>query len=465
MSFWENNKLFVIVGGIVLAVFLYLWPTLLGEWLAPWRGPVVVRPHSRAYADLQRQHRQRKKDIDRIYYPKGQAQPIADAVAEATDANLVLLTNYQEMHRWMSFVPRFPFRIPELRKDKNERQRYVSLAYTYAREGEFPCPEFEIRDPADGVAWLAATRNIGLGDPYFGLRNMEAAGQIEDPETVIQQIALIHELGHLAIRAGVDEIAAIQPQEPYPWGIEETPVATAYPVSVHIKCDLPTLLRFVHALDGAHGLVTEIQDIGVAAEAAAPVKPKPPAPPDDDPDENAPPPAAAAAALREPATTLIIQVHGQPSLFQPGSARGNLKERFTLFRPDDKDPHRLAFVANAVVRRLLPGGKIEAELEDTSDHCFLAPDKTTRNVVRKGDFAATRFFLIRKIKVKSVDAEIEIDDDGFPEEVTPSHLDAELSVAAVRFHKPELPKAATKAAPGKKPPEKKRGFKKPGRRL
>ena len=480
MNFWEQNKLFVIVGGIVLVVFLYLWPSLIGEWLAPWSGPVVVRPNGKAYAGLQIKKRQRKKVIDDIYRPKGKAAPIATAVSEASDANTVLLANYQEMHRWMSFVPRFPFRIPAARKDKNERQRYVSLAYTYARTGEFPCPEFEIRDYADGVVWLAETRNTAIGDQYFGLRNMEAPDQIAEPETVISQVALIHELGHLAIRVGVDEITAIQPGAPYAWGIDETPVATAYPVTVKIQCNLPTLVSFVHALDGAHGTVADVQDLGVAAEAAAPLKPKPPAKEEKkerkeevEEDDNAPGPAAApaapepgaAAAAREATTRLVIQVHGQPSLVQPDRARGNLKERFTIFRTDEKDPHQLEFIANAVLRRVLPGGKIEAELEETSDHCFVEKGKSARNTVRKGDLAATRFFLIRSVKVKSVDAKIKTDDDGFPTEVTPAHLDAEISAAAVRFHKPEMPKAPKERPGSKTPTDKKRRFKKPGLRL
>ncbi len=476
MNFWEENKLFVIAGGVVLVVFIYLWPSLIGEWLAPWRGPVVVRPNAKEHAEYQRRVRQREKDIKRIYDPEGKSVPAVDASRKAGEGNTVLLANYQEMHRWMSFVPRFPFRIPERRKQKNERQRYVSLAYTYAREGEFPCPEFEIRDPADGVEWLAGTRNIPIGDHSFGLRNMERPDDIEDPDTVIKQVALVHELGHLAIRVGVDEITAIQPGDHYAWGIDDVPVATAYPVTVKIKCNLPALLAFVHALDGAHGLVDDVQDLGVAAEAAAPVKPKPrpkPAAGGEEEDDNAPGPGGAvarpgpAAPPREATTKIVIQVHGSPSLFGARGAQSGLKERFTIFRPAEKDPHDLTFIGNAIVRRVLPGGKIEAELEDLSNHCFVDEGKTVRNTVQKGDFAATRFFLIRSMKVKSVDATIKTDDDGFPTEVTPAHLDAEISVAGVRFHKPEEPKAPKK---GKGPSAKKKGgakrpYKKPGRRL
>lgn len=470
MEFWEQNKVLVIVGGIVLVVFLYLWPSLIGEWLAPWSGPVVVRPDAGRYGDLERERRKRAGDLKRIFDPEGNAVPISAAVEEAKGANEVLLANYQQMHRWMSFVARFPFRIPEARKDKNERQRYVSLAYTYAREGEFPCPgQFEIRDPADGVAWLAATRNIELGDPQFGLRNMERAGEIEHPEIVIKQVALIHELGHLAIRVGVDEITAIQPQEPYPWGIDDTPVATAYPVTLRLQCDLPTLLRFIHALDGAHGVVAEVQELGIAAAAAAPVQPKPEARPalDEEVDDNAPGPAAAPAVPipAQPSTRIVIQVHGKPSLFDPARAKGNLEERFTLFRPDEKDPHQLRFVANAITRKQLGDGRVEAELEEISDLCFMDKGKTERNTVRVGDFAATRFFLVRNVKVKAVAAELETDDDGFSTKVTPAHLDAELSVAAVRFLKAEVPKADKKPVDKRKPGDKRRPFKKPRRRL
>ncbi len=448
MNFWEENKLFVIVAGIVLVVFVYLWPSLIGEWLAPWRGPVVVTPHRSTYRDLQRRQRQRESDIKDIYYPKDPAVPIADAIREVTGANEVLLANYQQMHRWMSFVPRFPFRIPDARTDKNDRQRYVSLAYTYARTGEFPCTEFEIRDYADGLVWLAETRNIGLGDEYFGLSNMEKAADIEDPDTVIKQVALIHELGHLAIRMGVDTLAAIEPGDPYAWGIGEKPTATAYPVTVRIECDLPTLLAFIHALDGAHGVIDDVQDLGIAAAAAAPLKP-----------------AGADAAAPEPTTRVIIQVYGQPSLLSASRAKGNLKERFTIFRPAEGDPHDLEFVANAVVRRVLPGGKVEAELEDHSDLRFVEKGKTVRQAVRKGDIAATRFFLVRSVKVKSVEAKIETDQDGFPQEVSPAHLAAELSVAAVRFHKPVLSKPGKKGEPRKPAPGKTRAPKKRGLRL
>ena len=290
------------------------------------------------------------------------------------------------------------------------------------------------------------------------------------------QVALIHELGHLAIRAGVDAIGAIQPQEPYPWGVDDAPVATAYPVAVRLQCNLSTLMAFVHALDGAHGVVAEVQDLGVAARAAAPValKPKKPAPDEpapaaDDPDDNAPDaePKAPVAPEAKP-TTLVVEFQGEPSLFKPDRERGDLKERLTIFRPDDDDPHRLTFVANAIIRRVLPDGKVQAELEATSDHRFIEEGKTARNAVRKGDFVATRFFLVRSVKVTSVDAEIKTDDDGFPTEVTPAHLDAEVSVAAVRFRKPEL----RQAEPEKKGPAKatppggtKRKFKTPGRRL
>jgi hypothetical protein len=191
----------------------------------------------------------------------------------------------------------------------------------------------------------------------------------------------------------------------------------------------------------------------------------------DDPDDNAPAGDAPGAerpagnkALPPPvrsATRLVVQLFGKPSLFVASRQRGDLKERLTIFRQSEADPDQLQFVANALIRRVGADGQVEAEVESTSDHCFVDKGKTVRSTVREGDLVATRFFLVRSIKVKSVEAEIETDDDGFPSDVSPAHLDAELSVAAVRFKKLETPKAT---APTRKAPGRKRTFKKPRKR-
>lgn len=472
MNFWEENKPFVVIMGIVLVAFIYLWPTLIGEWLAPWKGAVVVRPHRETYAKWQRDARIRDKDKQKVFHPQGEAVAVALARDQATKGNEVLLANYEEMNHWMSFVPRFPFRIPGVRTAENDRQRYVVAAYAYARDGEFPCDEFEIRDFSDGVVWLAATRNIVIKDSYFGLRNMEKADEIDDPDTVITQIALIHELGHLVIRSGVDAITAIQPGNPYPWGIDQTPTATAYPVTVRIKCNLETLLRVVHALDGAHGVVREVRDLGVAAAAAAPVAPAPKKPAvavgGEEPDDNAPGPAPKEAPAPEAVgTRLVVEFFGKPSLHRAGTRRGTLKERVTVFRPAKDDPHKLDFVANGLLRQARRDGKALVEVEPISDQCWTEKGEKIRNTVQVGDLAATRFFLVRSIKVKSVEATLKTDDDGFPTEVNPAHLDAELSVAAVQFKKVEIAKiAATAATPGKTDGGTgTRKYKKPGRRF
>lgn len=448
MSFWQQNRLYVIVVGAAAVAYLVLWPTLIGEWLAPWRRPVVVRPHRKEHDAVQLELRSLEDKFNSLYPTKGKVMPAVQAAKEATEGNKVLLANYEEMHRWMSFIPRYPFRIPDRRTDKNERQRYVTHAYTYARTGELICDEFEIRDPADGVVWLASTRNVTLGDPYFGMGAMELPEAIGVPETRIIQVALVHELGHLAIRAGVDEITSIAPGEPYAWSAEGIAVARAYPVTAKLKCDLPTLMAFIHALDGAHGVVTDVHEPDIAARAAAPVAPerKPkPAPAGDDPDDEGDGAPAAPAPEASP-VKLTVELYGKPSIFRPDHTQGDLKERLTVLRPADDDPHRLTFVANALIRRPLGEDKIEAELEPTSHLCFGPDPKPVASRVRKGDIAATRFFLVRSLKVKSVEADIKKDRDGFPVEVTPPHLEAEVSVAALQFLKLKLPESVDKKA-------------------
>jgi len=467
MNFWQQNKLYVIVVGAVLLAYLFLWPTLIGEWLAPWRKPVVVRLDRKEFSDLHLKLRSLEDKFNSLYPTKGKVVPAAQATREATEGNEVLLANYEEMHRWMSFIPRYPFRIPDRRTAKNERQRYVSLAYTYARTGELICDEFEIRDPADGVVWLASTRNINVADPYFGMRDMELPDAIEVPETRIIQVALVNELGHLAIRAGVDEITSIAPGEPYPWSAEGIAIATAYPVTARIKCDLPTLMAFVHALDGAHGVVTDVLEPDIAAKAAAPVAtpPKPKPANDDDPEEEDDAPADNTKATPDTSPVkLTVELFGKPSVFSPDHTQGDLEERLTICRPADDDSHRLTFVANAIIRRVLTNDRVEAELEPTSDLTFGLDPKPTANTIRRGDIAATRFFLVRSLKVTSVEADIKKDNDGFPEKITPPHLQAEIAVSALQFLKLKLP-AKAKGTPSalkkqrktkKKPPSRPR---------
>jgi hypothetical protein len=279
------------------------------------------------------------------------------------------------------------------------------------------------------------------------------------------QIALLQDLGHLAISLGVDEITSIAPAEPYTWSVKDTKVATAYPINLRVQCDLPTLLGLLHALDGAHGRVVE-------APAALPTPEEPPpdatTPVAPEPKPNAPlaEEGAAGATDEKPAPApepkdaaprkITVQLNGSPSVFAPTPDEPTLKDRLTIFRPSGDDAHEMEFVANAIITRVLDGGRVEAVIERNSCLSFSADGKVSTNVVRKGDFASSRFFLVRGLKVKSVEAKVEKDKDGFPAdinpnhaEVVPAHLDVELSVAALRFLKVEMPKetAPTSTAP------------------
>jgi len=447
MNLWQANKLFLIISGLLLIGLIVLWPSLFGV------GATVVRLDRTEYDRIMFERRRLKDSIEHFYPGKDEGEsggprrkavePVANALQRAFSGNKVLLANFGEMHHWMSFVPRFPFRIPGSREKENERQRYVSHAYTYLRDGELICEEYgtALRVPTDGVVFLASTRNIRLGDPYLGLRDMEFPEKIKDPQTRVMQLALIHELGHLAIRAGVDEITSIAPAEPYPWSVKGVKVAQAYPVKVQIKCDLATLLAFLHALDGAHGRVTEVVLPADVADATIPLAPeREPGEPEGNRDDEEPRPAADAAE-RAP-TKVTIELYGSPSLFTPRPEQGDLKERLTIFRAAKNEPHKLVFVANAIATSALGDGRIEAVVEPLSDICFLG-EKKTQNLVQRGDFASTRFLLVRNMRVKAVEGTIKKDKDGFPLEVTPQHLEVELSVAALRFLKLEMPKGVT----------------------
>jgi hypothetical protein len=216
-----------------------------------------------------------------------------------------------------------------------------------------------------------------------------------------------------------------------------------------VKCDLPTLLALLHALDGSHGRVVEVS--GPPDEPVDPTKPvapkrKPEAlrPDDEEPDDNEPggdegaePGAAPDAAKERTPKKITIQLEGHPSTFSPDPEQGALKERFTIMRPDEKDEQGLAFVANAVVTKILGGGKVEAVIEPSSDICFTPEGKTTTTVVRPGDLASTRFFFVRSVEVKAVEGTTTRDKAGFPVEVTPPHLEVELSVGALRHVEPQ----------------------------
>ncbi|MBL7223084.1 MAG: hypothetical protein ISS72_04455 [Candidatus Brocadiae bacterium] len=469
MNLWEHNKLFVIFSGAVFVVYVYLWPSIGGRWLAPWDGPVIARPDRQAAAEAQRRIRQYEERFSTYYYPQDDAVPVGDAMADAIEGNKVLLDNFEVMHRWMSFVPRYPFRIPDGRTEKNKRQRYVSQAYTFARDGELICDEYgPVREPHSGIVFSTSTRNIKLGDPYFGMRDMELPDSIADPDLSILQIALIHEVGQLALRCGVDEITSIAPRDPYTWQVKGKDVAKAFPLDATFRCDLPTLMKLLHSLDGSHGRVAEVHDAIEAPAAAAPKAPAPEAVPaaalpDDEPDDEPEDPAATAGGeARQGARKITARFFGTPTLFGPSEARAGLHERITLFRLADDESHQLVFVANAAVTRVVPpaaapaGEKakdgaaaakgasvlVEAEIEPNSTLRFAADGSRTRVEVRRGDYAATRFLLVRSLKVKADEGEVKLDEDGFPKEVTPPHLVVDLSVAALQFLEIKMPKVA-----------------------
>jgi len=399
MEFWQQNRIFCIMVGLCLVALLFLWPSLFGL------GPTVVSLHSTRYDRAMMEHRSLQGKVD-TYFPKsGEGVPIRGAEQQVRAANRTLNSNLDEMRAWMACVPRFPFRIPEPRKG-NERARYVSLAYTYMRTGHLICNEHIIHDDSDGVVWLTATRNVPIRDSFFGMPDMALPESIKSPETSIHQIGLVHELGHLAIRLNVDEIGSIVPAQPYACRLSDAEVGQAYPLTVRMRCDLPTLLAFLHALDGAHGQVIRapkpaVEDPADAVKPILPAKPagalaepgppgdagKAPAPKEaaapkevapakapapapkevpaprpaaeapDDPGPAKAPAARPAAEAPAAAQKLVIELTGSPSFLSPAAIQGTLKERFTVFRRDEANPQKLTFIANAIATRVLDPGK------------------------------------------------------------------------------------------------------------
>ncbi|MFP4055739.1 MAG: hypothetical protein ACLF0G_02600 [Candidatus Brocadiia bacterium] len=446
MSFWQQNKAFVIVLGLVLIGLIFLWPSLFDL------GPAVVSLHRGRYNRVQLQRRQKEPQIEE-YFPES-GTPVRTALQNVRARNEKLQHNSVEMHQWMSFVPRFPFRIPEHRKG-NERARYVSHAYSFLRTGKLACEEYgkSVQSMDDDFIFLTQSREIPVGDPSFGLAELDRPESIRDPELRIKQLALIHDLAHLAIRLRVDEIVSITPEDRYAWTFKDQEKATAeaYPIKVHVKCDHRTLIRFLHALDGAHGSVVEVpqQAPPPVEEAAAGGRE---APPVDDPGEHT---APAEAAPPAEGRRLVLKFYGRPSPFAGSRQPGDVNERVTIYRRQGSE-QQLTFVANAKVTRVLEVGeekvqresdgdpgedseeaplrpfvKVEAAVEPLSDLCFQPDGQPRHTEVRPGDFASTRFFLVRDMQLQSVEAAIEKDPDGFPEKVTPAHVDAKLSVAAL----------------------------------
>jgi len=556
MDFWQRNKPFAIVASLAALGLLVLWPSLFSL------GPTVISFHRGRYRQAMLQHRSIEGKVKKLFPEGARFVPVARLLKQVTASNAQLEANIARMASWMSFVPRYPFRIPE-RREGNERKRYVSLVYTYARTGELQCDECSITDPSDGVVWLASTRNIPLRDPFFGMQGMELPEGITDPKTRIKQIALVHELGHLAIRLNVDEIVSITPTPPYLWTADEVKIAEVFPLEVEIRCDLPTLFAFLHALEGAHGRVVKVITPEKPEDAIRPVVAAAPAGPEDDPEENLAP--RRTEAPTEEATRVVIELAGSPSFLDPSAKLGTLKERFTIVRPTTKGEERLTFVANAIVTKVLDRGRASLEPNDVRDwrslcsriasqgqsgqrspgkrlwellplraraavnrlaasqhepdpadqsvviaainailrnrdfysqedfqgvqlptdalallrldrsrldqpqvqalnrllleaaferevarratrleaiiephsECCFPKDKPgpVRQVVQENDIAVTRFFFVRSIDARAVETSLKRDRSGFPTEMTPPHLVAKLSVAALQFKK------------------------------
>ncbi|HRT94018.1 MAG TPA: hypothetical protein P5532_06310 [Planctomycetota bacterium] len=347
MEFLQQNKIFAAIAGLALLALLVLWPSLFGL------GPTIVSLDRARYERAMMDHRSLQGKMDQYLPKSGKGVPIKRAAQEVEASNRLLTQNLDELRSWMAFVPRYPFRIPELRQADEDRKSYVSLAYTYARTGQIKCPEYTIDNYNDGVVFLASQRNIPVRDTFFGMSEMSTPQAIKDPDVRIAQIALVHELGHLAIRLHVDEVASIIPAEPYKVRLHDTDLALAYPVAIRFRCDLPTLLTFLHALDGAHGQVAAVaggpeapvapnkpEADEPAHEAIKPLLPQPKAKADgDEPEDPGPPPAAPAAAKDAPAQQkLVIHLVGSPSYLAPEPNDGALKERFTLFRREEGNP-------------------------------------------------------------------------------------------------------------------------------
>ncbi|HPD13404.1 MAG TPA: hypothetical protein PLE19_00545 [Planctomycetota bacterium] len=568
MEFLQQNKIFAAIAGLALLALLVLWPSLFGL------GPTIVSLDRARYERAMMDHRSLQGKMDQYLPKSGKGVPIKRAAQEVEASNRLLTQNLDELRSWMAFVPRYPFRIPELRQADEDRKSYVSLAYTYARTGQIKCPEYTIDNYNDGVVFLASQRNIPVRDTFFGMSEMSTPQAIKDPDVRIAQIALVHELGHLAIRLHVDEVASIIPAEPYKVRLHDTDLALAYPVAIRFRCDLPTLLTFLHALDGAHGQVAAVaggpeapvapnkpEADEPAHEAIKPLLPQPKAKADgDEPEDPGPPPAAPAAAKDAPAQQkLVIHLVGSPSYLAPEPNDGALKERFTLFRREEGNPQKFQFIANAIATKVLDPGdptftpasilnwrglcrklkaqsaerepnvgkrlwgflapeahkaiqeiaegkdateahqtdilaslnrmltarrdfyrpedfagvtlaneaegllkldrqampeatirklnrrlleaaypdeiakaaiKLEATVQEGSD-LHLLPDGRKRRLVRPNDFASTRYFFIRSLKLKAAPGTVARDSDGFPSDVTPPHLEVDLAVAAL----------------------------------
>lgn len=490
MNLWHQNKAFVIIcAALFVALAVVLRPSLIGRWSSPLATPVVVSFHRARYGSAASTIDELKPKFTKIFHPRGRALAVRDATRVAIRGNEVLLSNFREMQRWMSFIPRFPFRIPAPRKaadggvakdrktTKGQEERdtlakaYVSLAYTYARTGELYCDEYKLEETKGSLMFLTSTRNIPLGDPSFGMPDVDRPERVKDPNLTILKIALFHELGHLAILCGVDEIVAIRPGEPYTWRRNGAHVATVYPVDVHIKCDLPTLIRFVRALDGAHGEVTEVippKQAGQRRPTAAEPLPEAARPDDDDDD------VADARRRPEPretgATRLKIRLCGAPTIFPAEATQGALKERLTIFR-HAKEGNDLEFIANAVITRIerrntpsqgkgqeakeapeaLPTIDIEAEVEPLSTVRFDKDGQRTHAQVLPGDYVSSRFYLVRSMRAQGVAEEVKLDKDGFPLDYTPRHHDVQIGAAALQIAEIQMPKVVEQRRKTRKP--------------
>ena len=479
MNFWQENKVFVVICGVLFVVLVYLWPSLIGAWSAPLTSPVVVRPQRGAYSQDAAKIAQAQEKLHTRFSAGAGAMPIGEAAQISAEDNDVLLANFKEMHRWVSYVPRFPFRIParlkidghkakqtkELSKEQKEKldraRRYVSNIHTYACRGGLECEEYRsFKDDSDGL--LTADPNK-VDDKCF----VEWWKELKDidPEPDIIKIGLAHELGQLAIRANVDEIVQIEPKDSYTWRVKDVDVATVYPVDIHFKSDLKTLLTFLHGLDGAHGEVVEVRaaphklpapdDTRKPAEPPdAPEPGEPPAIPEaalpvdpgedreDDPEARKPAPvpdAARPVVPGEPAPDappddtysheLLIKLHGAPWVYRPESGTRPLKERLTIFRPSPGS-HALTYIANAVVmhqpkppqdarrsadatgeqaspaeqdRKASDGAVfVKARMETCSTVRYTKKgERADSTEVRRGDHVASRFFLVLSLNAES----------------------------------------------------------------
>ncbi len=91
--------------------------------------------------------------------------------------------------------------------------------------------------------------------------------------------------------------------------------------------------------------------------------------------------------------------------------------------------------------------RLEAAVERGSDLSF-PPDakEPVRATVREGDFAATRFFLVRSLKATARPDAKKYDTGGYISDLTPPYLEVELQLAALRFLTIQAPKATPKRA-------------------